>query len=261
MGLGFGNDLLGIELLHDAGDQLVTGKLRRGLRLAEVLQLVGEPQPRAGQREQRLAEGAAVILVLGRHPAVEGVVVHDAAGSLRVAAGLAGTGRDLVSAMRDIEVHTRELLVVRTLGAVPPDLRVTPERDARLSEQAQRVAGGDLVRLLELLAIALRAVKDGADPRTRLELALVQAATPEVDASTKALLTRIARLEAQLQGAPAPPPAPAPASSPATARPSSRSCRSSPVPMTGMRRNWPKPWTRRERRVRFWPNARPCSPN
>lgn len=145
--------------------------------------------------------------------ALDAVAGHDAPGSLRVAAGLAGTGRDLVSAMRDIEVHTRELLVVRTLGAVPPDLRVTPERDARLSEQAQRVAGGDLVRLLELLAIALRAVKDGADPRTRLELALVQAATPEVDASTKALLTRIARLEAQLQGAPAPAPAPAPLAS------------------------------------------------
>lgn len=170
--------------------------------------------------------------------ALDAVAAHDAAGALRVAAGLASTGRDLVSAMRDIEVHTRELLVVRTLGAVPPDLRVTPERDARLSEQAQRVTGGDLVRLLELLAVALRAVKDGADPRTRLELALVQAATPEVDASTKALLARIARLEAQAQaGAPQaappaalasvpepapgpPPPAAAPEPPPAPAQPS-----------------------------------------
>ncbi len=145
--------------------------------------------------------------------ALDAVAAHDAAGALRVAAALAGTGRDLVSAMRDIEVHTRELLVTGTLGAVPPDLRVTPERDARLSEQAQRVAAGDLVRLLELLAVALRAVKDGADPRTRLELALVQAATPEVDASTKALLTRIGRLEAQLQGGAAPAPVAAPLSS------------------------------------------------
>ncbi len=125
-----------------------------------------------------------------------------------VAAQLAGTGRDLVSGMRDIEAHTRELLVVRTLGAVPAELRVTPERDARLSDQAQRLEATDLVLLLELLGTALRTVKDGADARTRLELALVQAATPEVDASTKALLTRIGRLEAALQSAASSPIAP-----------------------------------------------------
>ena len=113
---------------------------------------------------------------------LDAVATHDAGVALRVAAALAATGRDLVSGMRDIEAHTRELLVVRTLGAVPAELRVTPERDARLSDQAQRIEAPDLVRLLELLGTAMRTVKDGADPRTRLELALVQAATPEVDA-------------------------------------------------------------------------------
>ncbi len=137
---------------------------------------------------------------------LDAIATHDAAVTLHVAAQLAGTGRDLVAGMRDIEAHARELLVVRTLGAVPAELRVTPERDARLSDQAQRLEAADLVRLLELLGTALRAVKDGADPRTRMELALVQAATPEVDASTKALLARIGRLEAALQGAAAPAP-------------------------------------------------------
>ena len=146
--------------------------------------------------------------------ALDAVAAHDAAAALRVAAQLAATGRDLVSATRDLEVHARELLVVRTLAAVPPDLRVTPDRDARLAGQAERVGAEELVRLLELLGAALRAVKDGADPRTRLELALVQAATPEVDASTKALLARIGRLEAALAGgAPAPASAPAPLTS------------------------------------------------
>lgn len=136
--------------------------------------------------------------------ALDAVAAHDAAAALRAAAGLASTGRDLASALRDIEVHARELLVARTLGAVPAELRVTAERDARLAEQAQRLPEGDLVRLLELIGAALKAVKDGADPRTRLELALVQAATPRVDASTKALLARIGRLEAELEGSPAP---------------------------------------------------------
>ena len=144
--------------------------------------------------------------------AFDAIAAGDARGALEAVARLAATGRDLGIAARDIETHARELLVVRTLGRLPASMRVTDDRDARLVEQAQRVAESDVVRLLDLLAVARRAMKDGADPRTQLELALVKAATPEVDASTKALLARIARLESALAGGAAPAPAvPAPA--------------------------------------------------
>lgn len=143
--------------------------------------------------------------------AFDAIAAGDARGALEAVARLAATGRDLGIAARDLETHARELLVVGTLGRLPASMRVTDERDARLVEQAQRVAETDVVRLLDLLAAALRAMKDGADPRTQLELALVKAATPEVDASTKALLARIGRLEAALGGGtPVPPAAPAP---------------------------------------------------
>ena len=52
------------------------------------------------------------------------------------------------------------------------------------------------MRLLDLLAAAAEAVKAGGDARTQVELALLKAAKPEVDPSTKALLARIERLEA-----------------------------------------------------------------
>ena len=77
--------------------------------------------------------------------------------------------------IRDLEAHARELLVVQTLGEVParaaghPRARRAPRRAGRAAS-----AAGDVVRLLDLLAAALRAVKDGADARTQLELALVQ---------------------------------------------------------------------------------------
>ena len=135
--------------------------------------------------------------------ALDAIAAHDARAALEIAARLAQTGRDLQIAARDLEVHARELLVVGTLGAVPSELRVTPDRDARLAEQAERVDEADAVRLLDLLGVAMRAIRDGADPRTQLELSLVKAATPEVDASSKALLARIGRLEAALGGAPA----------------------------------------------------------
>ena len=150
--------------------------------------------------------------------AFDAVAAGDARGALEGVARLAATGRDLGIAARDLETHARELLVVRTLGRLPASMRVTDERDARLVEQAQRVTEADVVRVLDLLAVAMRAMKDGADPRTQLELALVKAATPEVDASTKALLARIGRLEATLAAGP-PPPSPAARLDPAPAAP------------------------------------------
>ncbi len=130
--------------------------------------------------------------------ALEAIAAHDARAALFAAAELAHTGRDVSQFVRDIETHARELMLVQTLGSVPAEIAVTPDRDARLVDQAARVAPSDVVRLIDLLAAALRAMKDGADPRTQLELALVKAATPQVDASAKALMARLERLERAL---------------------------------------------------------------
>jgi DNA polymerase-3 subunit gamma/tau len=147
---------------------------------------------------------------------LDAVGAHDARAALYAAARLAGSGRDLGQVMRDVESHARELLVVQTLGEVPAELRITPDRDARLQEQAARVGRGDLIRLLELLAAGMKAVKDGAEARTRLELALVEAASPQVDPSAQALMARLERLEAALAGQPGPvPPPPAAPAAPA----------------------------------------------
>ena len=125
----------------------------------------------------------------------------DARAALLAAARLAESGRDLGRFFGDLEAHARALMVVQVLGDVPPELRVTPEQDERLAEQAARVGRAEVVRLLELIAAALRAMKDGADARTQLELALVKAATPDLEPSVKALQARIARLESRPAGA------------------------------------------------------------
>jgi DNA polymerase III subunit gamma/tau len=170
--------------------------------------------------------------------ALEAVGAHDARGALVAAANLASSGRDLGQVMRDLEAHARELLIVQTLGEVPSELHVTPDRDARLAEQAGRIGRADLVRFLELLADAMKAVKDGAEARTRVELALVEAASPQVDPSARALMARLEALEAALarsggaaaaapavpasksHAATAPAPAPPPAAAPEPAAPS-----------------------------------------
>ncbi len=166
-------------------------------------------------------ELADVLAVLGvadeqlLSDAFDAVAGGDARGALLAVARCAEGGRDASSFTRDLEGRARELLVVQTLGDVPPELSLTPEIDARLREQAQRVGPAEVVRMLDLLGAALEAVRAGADPRTQLELALVKAAAPQTDGSTRALLTRIERLEHALAGnAPQPvppsPPDPAP---------------------------------------------------
>jgi DNA polymerase-3 subunit gamma/tau len=153
--------------------------------------------------------------------AVDQIVARDPAGALRAAAKLTDSGRDPGQLLRDLEVHGRELLTVQVLGEVPPELRVTPERDRRLHEQAEALTETDAVRLLDLVSAALDATANGAQARIQLELVLIKAAAPEVDPSTTALLSRIERLEQALEGrsgsapansaeSPAPVPAPEP---------------------------------------------------
>jgi DNA polymerase III subunit gamma/tau len=122
----------------------------------------------------------------------------DARAALHAVARCAEGGRDASSFTRDLEARARELLVVQTLGEVPSELSLTPEIDERLHDQAQRIGPAEVVRMLDLLGAALEAIRAGADPRTQLELALVKAATPQVDGSARALLARIERLEQAL---------------------------------------------------------------
>jgi DNA polymerase-3 subunit gamma/tau len=130
---------------------------------------------------------------------VDAVATGDAARALRALEECVEQGRDAASFASDLEVRARELLVVQVLDELPPELSLTPEADAALSAQAERVEHATVVRLLELLGEAMEGVRAGADARTRLELALVKAARPETDGSTRALLARIERLE---RGAP-----------------------------------------------------------
>jgi DNA polymerase-3 subunit gamma/tau len=150
----------------------------------------------------RPIEPADVLAVLGvadseqLFDAVDSVAARDPAAALRAAARLAESGRDPGQVLRDLETFARELMTVQVLGAVPAELRVTPERDRRLATQAGSLSNTDSVRLLDLVAAALEATTNGGNARIQLELVLVKAAAPELDPSRKALLARLERLEA-----------------------------------------------------------------
>jgi DNA polymerase-3 subunit gamma/tau len=191
-------------------EQLVTYSGTR-IELADVLAVLGVAD------EQLLSD------------AFDAVQGGDARGALLTVARCVDGGRDAGSFTRDLEGRARELLVVQTLGDVPSELSLTPEIDERLHAQSQRIGRAEVVRVLDLLGAALEAVRAGADPRTQLELALVKAATPQTDGSTRALLARIERLEQALDKAPAPP-EPAPSRLPARDRAPAPSVAEAPAP-------------------------------
>jgi DNA polymerase-3 subunit gamma/tau len=147
-------------------------------------------------------ELADVLAVLGisdaelLFTALDAVATADPRGALAAAAAAVDGGHDPAAFIRELETHTRELLVVQMQGgAVPPELSLTPERDERLAAQAAALSAGVLVRTLDLLAAALTHLRAGADARTQLELALVKAARADLDPSLSALAARIEQLE------------------------------------------------------------------
>jgi DNA polymerase III subunit gamma/tau len=189
-GIEIGPDAVGLIARH------ATGSFRDALGTLE--QLVTYSGTTIAMEDVLAVLGVAdADLVFG---ALDAVAAHDAKSALLAIARLGETGRDMGGFMRDLETHARELLVVHTLGSVPPEIAITPDRDQRLAEQAARVTHADVVRLLDLLAAAMKAVRDGADARTQLELALTKAANPEADPTTRALQARIERLEQALAG-------------------------------------------------------------
>jgi DNA polymerase-3 subunit gamma/tau len=154
----------------------------------------------------------------------ETLAASDPRAALLAVQKLTESGRDEAQFMRDLSAHLRHLYVIQTMGEVPDSFAVTAEHTDRLAGQAERLSQADVLRAIDLLAVALAAVKDGSEPRLQLELALLKATQPRSDQSLQALLHRLDRLEAALAGGAAPRvapavPAPQPPSTPAPAVP------------------------------------------
>src|SRR3954451_22000522 len=216
-----------------------TGSFRDALGTLEQLVTYGGNEVKLDDVLEVLGVADAELIL----DTAESLVEHDPKAALLAVERLSASGRDLTQFMKDLAAHLRHLFVVQTLGDVPDSFAVTAEHTERLGQQASRLAQGEVLRAIDLLAAAMSAVKDGSDPRIQLELALLKAVQPQADLSMQALLFRIEQLEAQVAGrrsqvaepagpapepAPAPPPAPAPA--PRAAAPQATAAVAQPEP-------------------------------
>jgi DNA polymerase III gamma/tau subunit len=95
------------------------------------------------------------------------------------------------------------------MGQVPESLPVTEETRERLRAQANQIGEATVLRLCDLLAVAVDDLRQGGDPRLPLELALVKVTRPQADLSRESLAFRVEQLEqGRAQSAVPAPPAP-----------------------------------------------------
>jgi DNA polymerase-3 subunit gamma/tau len=139
------------------------------------------------------------------------VVDRDTAGLLAFVEELADQGQDLARLVTDLLEHLRHLLLVQHMGEVPDSLPVTPETRERLRSQANQLGEAEVLRLVDLLHVAVDDVRQGGDPRLPLELALVKVTRPGADLSRESTAYRLEQLENRLRGEPHPRAEPGPA--------------------------------------------------
>ena len=123
------------------------------------------------------------------------VVDRDTAGALQFLEELAEQGQDLGRLVTDLLEHLRHLLLVQHLGEVPDSLPVTEETRERLRAQANQLAEPTVIRLCDLLAVAVDDMRQGGDPRLPLELALIKVTRPGADLERESLAFRLEQLE------------------------------------------------------------------
>ena len=123
------------------------------------------------------------------------VVDRDTAAALTFIEELSEQGQDLGRLVNDLLEHLRHLLLVQHMGEVPDSLPVTEETRDRLREQANQLGEATVLRLIDLLHVAVEDMRQGGDPRLPLELALVKVTRPGSDLSRESVAYRLEQLE------------------------------------------------------------------
>lgn len=161
----------GIRLAEDARlliARYAQGSYRRGLGALEQVAALAEPGQIIDATIASRALGAAdARLSAALFAAIVGAHHTDA---LALIAQAVADGLEPAAILRDLERHSREVLICTTVGAVPDSLVYSAEQRDLLAAHAQAVTAQHPIGVIDRIAAALRAISDGADARTQLEV-------------------------------------------------------------------------------------------
>ncbi len=123
------------------------------------------------------------------------IVDRDTQGLLLLVENLADQGHDMARLVNELLEHLRHLFLVQHMGEAPESIPVTEETRERLYSQANQLGQPDVIRLIDLLAVAVEDARQGGDARLPLELGLVKVTRPGADLSRESLAYRVEQLE------------------------------------------------------------------
>jgi DNA polymerase-3 subunit gamma/tau len=149
------------------------------------------------------AQDALTILGVAEHDQlfelVDTVDESDTRAALLFVERLSQSGTDFNQFLKDLLGHLRDLYVIKHTVEPPASIGTTQEHLDGLRSQANRSSTAGLVAFIDLVGEAQRAIRQGADPRLELELALIKLTRPDTDASIRGLSLRLDRLEDSLE--------------------------------------------------------------
>ena len=120
---------------------------------------------------------------------------RDSSASIEFVDRLVESGRDLRQFTKEFLEHLHHLFVIKHIDDPAGLINTTPENLGRMQRQANQTEGHTLVRIMDILTKALGDMRWNPDVRLHLEMALIKAIRPEIDASLEGLLARVAELE------------------------------------------------------------------
>ena len=147
------------------------GSYRRALgALEQIAAVTDREQVVTGPHASRLLGAADGQLSADLFQAI---VYANSTQALALIAQAIADGIEPGAILRDLERHSREVLICTTVGDVPDSLVYSAEQRDTLAAHAQAVTAAHPIRLIDRIAAALRAISDGADPRTQLEVCAI----------------------------------------------------------------------------------------
>ncbi|PSQ81471.1 MAG: DNA polymerase III subunit gamma/tau [Bacteroidetes bacterium QS_8_68_15] len=150
-------------------------------------------------RYDELSKALGVVDVDLYFQTTEHVRNGESAGMLRLVESLVGRGYDLQEFLAGLSEHLRNLMVACTMEDASL-IEATDEMRERYAQTARHFSEDDLLRLLMLAGEVEDEVRRSAEPRLRLEMALLKMAALPRAADLQEALSRLRRLEQMAQG-------------------------------------------------------------
>lgn len=128
----------------------------------------------------------------------DAILSGDRGYALNVIDSLIKNGKSIGTIFKDLNELLRETVIAST--ASENFLALTEEKYEELKKLGEKYSVNEILRIMEILALAEGEIRYSSQPRILLETAVLKACTPKADYDLSALALRVAELEKRLQG-------------------------------------------------------------